>query len=93
MFITGAVDLLKRHSGIFWDPGRFAGFLRGEDTRRSGNPSSPTISEVSRRASLSITPYGNAWGHPTSFPLFIGIHTLCRKRETFITKLGEGRKR
>ena len=21
-FITGAVDLLKRHSGIVWDPGR-----------------------------------------------------------------------
>jgi hypothetical protein len=33
MFITGAVDLLKRHSGKVWDPGRFAVFLRGEDAR------------------------------------------------------------
>jgi len=29
-FITGAVDLLNRHSGKVCDPGRFAGFLRGE---------------------------------------------------------------
>jgi len=26
-----ALDLLKRHSGIVWDPGRFAGLLRGGD--------------------------------------------------------------
>jgi len=32
------VDLLNRHSGIVWDPGRFAEFLRGEDARRSANP-------------------------------------------------------
>ena len=25
----GALDLLKRHSGIVWDPRQFAGFLRG----------------------------------------------------------------
>jgi hypothetical protein len=38
---TGAVDLLKRHSGIVWDLGRFAVFLRGEDTMRSGTISPP----------------------------------------------------
>jgi hypothetical protein len=34
--IASAVDLLKGHSGIVWDPGRSAVFLRGEDERRSG---------------------------------------------------------
>jgi len=33
-----ALDLLKRHSGIVWDPGRFAGLLRCWDVRRLGNP-------------------------------------------------------
>ena len=40
-FITGAVNLLKRHSGIVWHPRRFAVLLRGKDARRSGNPSPP----------------------------------------------------
>jgi len=31
-----ALDLLKRHSGIVWGPGRFAGLLRGGDVRRLG---------------------------------------------------------
>ena len=31
-----ALDLLKRHSGIVWDPGRFAGLLRCWDVRRWG---------------------------------------------------------
>ena len=29
----GALDLLKRHSGIVWGPGRFAGLLRGGSVR------------------------------------------------------------
>jgi len=29
--------LLKRHSGIVWGPGRFAGLLRGGDVRRLGD--------------------------------------------------------
>jgi hypothetical protein len=37
-FCDVALDLLKRHSGIVWDPGRFAGLLRGGDVRRLGNP-------------------------------------------------------
>jgi len=28
-FFDGVVDLLKRHSGIVWGPGQFAGWLRG----------------------------------------------------------------
>jgi len=39
--MDGAVDLLKRHSGIVWHPGRFTESLRGSDARRSGNPTSP----------------------------------------------------
>jgi len=34
-----ALYLLKRHSGIVWDPGRFAELLRRGDVRRLGNPS------------------------------------------------------
>jgi len=30
------LDLLKRHLDIVWDPGRFAGLLRGGDVRRCG---------------------------------------------------------
>jgi len=37
LYLTGAVDLLKRHSGMVWHPGQFAGLLRGKDARRSGN--------------------------------------------------------
>jgi hypothetical protein len=39
-----ALYLLKRHSGIGWGPGRFAGLLRGGDVRRLGNPAgAPTL--------------------------------------------------
>jgi hypothetical protein len=51
------LDLLKRHSGIVWDPGRFAGLLGGGDVRRLGNPAGAPA--------LGLTP-GNAWGYPTN---------------------------
>ena len=35
-FIDGALDLLKRHSGIVWDPGRFAGLLHGGHREMGG---------------------------------------------------------
>ena len=34
--VDGALDLLKRHSGIVWGPGRFAGLLRGKSVRGLG---------------------------------------------------------
>jgi len=77
---------LKRHSSIVWDPGRFAGFLRGKDARRSGSPSLPhPISEgVSRRASLSLTPYYWCGG-------FIeATFTKLGERKTFPLKNLEG---
>ena len=37
-FFDVVLDLLKPHSGTVWDLGRFAGFLRGGDVRRLGNP-------------------------------------------------------
>jgi hypothetical protein len=44
-FITGAVDLLKQHSGIVWHPRRFVGSLRGKDATRSGtrDPAPPQL--------------------------------------------------
>jgi len=60
----GCIEATFRHSS---DLGRFAVFLRGEDARRSGTLLPATISEgVSRLASLSLTPYSNAWGYPTN---------------------------
>ena len=47
-----ALDLLKRNSGIGWDPGRFAVLLRGGDVRRLGSPAGAP--------SPRLTP-GNAW--------------------------------
>ena len=37
-FFDGALDLLKRRSGIVWGPGWFAGLLLGKSMRRLGNP-------------------------------------------------------
>jgi len=72
-----------RHSGIVWDPGRFAVFLRWEDARTSGSLLPPTISGgVSRLAFLSLTPYSNAWGYPTNIPI----------SRSPSAKLGESRK-
>ena len=56
-FFTGAVDLLKRHSGIVWHPGRFAGLLHGGDVRRLGNPAGAPA--------LGLTPW-RTWGCPTN---------------------------
>jgi len=39
----GALDLLKRHSGIILGPGRFAGLLRGGSVRWLGNLFSPPL--------------------------------------------------
>ena len=57
----GALDLLKRHSGIVWDPGRFAGLLRGGSVRGLGSPSSPPyfMGGVQARPSL-VSRSGNA---------------------------------
>ena len=38
-----ALDLLKRNSGIGWDPGRFAVLLRGGNVRRLGSPAGAPI--------------------------------------------------
>jgi hypothetical protein len=53
-FFDVALCLLKRHSGIVWDPGRFAGLLHGGDVRRLGNPTGAPA--------LGLTP----WGCPTN---------------------------
>ena len=52
-----ALYLLKRHSGIVWGPGRFAGLLRGGDVRRLGNPAGAPA--------LGLTPW-RTWGCPTN---------------------------
>jgi len=49
--------LLKRHSGIVWGPGLFAGLLHGGDVRRLGNPAGAPA--------LSLTPW-RTWGFPTN---------------------------
>ena len=47
---------MKRHSGIVWDPGRFAGSLRGRDVRRTsrgwGTRFTASISEGAPEASV-----------------------------------------
>ena len=55
--IDVALYLLKRHSGIVWGPGRFAGLLRGGDVRRLGNPAGAPA--------LGLTPW-RTWGYPTN---------------------------
>ena len=56
-FFDVALYLLKRHSGIVWGPGRFAGLLRGGDVRRLGNPAGAPA--------LGLTPW-RTWGCPTN---------------------------
>jgi hypothetical protein len=70
-FITGVVDLLKRHSGIVWHSGQFAGLLRGEDVRRSGNPSSPPLFLEGVPVQAHLPQPHDLWqclGPPTNIP-------------------------
>jgi len=57
LFIDVALYLLKRHSGIVWGPGRFAGLLHGGDVRRLGDPAGAPA--------LGLTPW-RTWGCPTN---------------------------
>jgi len=89
-FINGAVDLLKRHSGIVWDPGNLRYFSAGK-TQGGRESFFPTISEgVSRLASLSITPYCKAWGYPTNIPISrtkpqeLPVRGAARRRDTSV---------
>jgi len=52
-----ALYLLKRHSGIVWGPGLFAGLLHRGDVRRLGNPAGAPA--------LGLTPW-RTWGCPTN---------------------------
>ena len=74
----GAWDLLKRHSGIVWAPGRLAGLLFGRSVRRLKNPLSPTISEGASRRAL---PQPQTWAMPgaahLTFPEPKPLRTLC----------------
>ena len=50
----GALDLLKPHSGIVWELGRFTGLLSGGSVRRLGNPSSPPLFHGGRPGASSL---------------------------------------
>jgi len=50
-------------------PGAVRGISRRGRRKEVGKPSPPTISEGVSSLALSLTPYSNAWGYPTNFPL------------------------
>ncbi len=69
-FFDVALDLLKRYSGIVWDPSRFAVLLRGGDVRRLRSPVGTPCPR--------LTP-GNAWGYPANckIPLSRSLFEHC----------------
>ena len=55
VFFDVALDLLKRYSGIVWDPGRFAVLLRGGDVRRLGWAHPPPDSRPGMPGAIQLT--------------------------------------
>jgi hypothetical protein len=75
----GALDLLNRHSGIVWGPGRFAGLLRGGSARGSGNPSSPPYFMGGVQARPSLVSRSGL----STFVLIVGgLYSVTALRET-----------
>ena len=62
------IEATFRHS---LGPGAVRGISPRGRRKEVGEPFSPPLFQGggSRHASLSLTPYSNAWGYPTNFPL------------------------
>ncbi len=65
-----ALDLSKRHSGIVWGPGQFAGSFRCENLRWLGNPSpAPYLMGGVQARPPSASRPGDGWSYPTNCPV------------------------
>ena len=82
----GALDLLKRHSGIVWGPGRFAVLLRSRSVRRFGNPSSPSYFIVVRPGESFLSLTLRQWLGATHF--FDGTLHLLKRHSSIVWGLG-----